>query len=68
VNVRTKLATAQLAQERAYVLAYTSTVQSRASTEALAVQAPLMVSGQVLANALATSCGLTASKPLIARS
>jgi hypothetical protein len=53
VNLKVKLAAAELAQESSM----------RENAEALAAQATLLVGGQVMANALATSCGSTASKP-----
>jgi hypothetical protein len=38
-----------------------------ANAEALAAQATLVVDGHVLANALATSCGSTVSKPSLVK-
>jgi hypothetical protein len=63
LNVKAKLNVAQLDQERDDALAYAAAVQAHANAEALEAQASLLVGGQVLANALATSCGTTASKP-----
>jgi predicted HicB family RNase H-like nuclease len=62
-NVRTKLAAPQLSQERADAFAYAATIKVHANTEALTEQPMLLVGGQVLASALAISCGSTASKP-----
>jgi hypothetical protein len=67
ISIKTKLPAAHATQERADALAYVATLQAHVNVKALAAQAVLLVDKKVLANMLAMSCGLTASKPLIAR-
>jgi hypothetical protein len=67
ISIKTNLAAAHAAQERADALAYAATFQAHMNVKALAAQAVLLVDDKVLANMLAMSCGLTASKPLIVR-